>query len=197
MYFPDDMNFQYFFFATYPGFFLQALPIAILAGLVYYFVRMRRDHKSTRAERVWSVVLVCYLTGVICLTLALEIMGVLWDRVIYYDYEWSWPGIRMFCWDVNLIPNFFGCWNTENLFNLVLFLPFGILYPLSKWGGGWKRTLLVGFFWIAGIELLQPVFGRAFDINDIILNMGGIVLSASLFFFIQGMRRKRLENAAV
>lgn len=197
MYFPDDMNFQYFFFATYPGFFLQALPIAILAGLVYYFVRMRRDHKSTRAERVWSVVLVCYLTGVICLTLALEIMGVLWDRVIYYDYEWSWQGIRMFCWDVNLIPNFFGCWNTENLFNLVLFLPFGILYPLSKWGGGWKRTLLVGFFWIAGIELLQPVFGRAFDINDIILNMGGIVLSASLFFFIQGMRRKRLENAAV
>ena len=197
MYFPDDMNFQYFFFATYPGFFLQALPIAILAGLVYYFVRMRRDHKSTRAERVWSVVLVCYLTGVICLTLALEIMGVLWDRVIYYDYEWSWQGIRMFCWDVNLIPNFFGCWNTENLFNLVLFLPFGILYPLSKWGGGWKRTLLVGFFWIAGIELLQPVFGRAFDINDIILNMGGIVLSASLFFFIQSMRRKRLENAAV
>lgn len=197
MYFPDDMNFQYFFFATYPGFFLQALPIAILAGLVYYFVRMRRDHKSTRAERVWSVVLVCYLTGVICLTLALEIMGVLWDRVIYYDYEWSWQEIRMFCWDVNLIPNFFGCWNTENLFNLVLFLPFGILYPLSKWGGGWKRTLLVGFFWIAGIELLQPVFGRAFDINDIILNMGGIVLSASLFFFIQGMRRKRLENAAV
>ena len=197
MYFPDDMNFQYFFFDTYPGFFLQALPIAILAGLVYYFVRMRRDHKSTRAERVWSVVLVCYLTGVICLTLALEIMGVLWDRVIYYDYEWSWQGIRMFCWDVNLIPNFFGCWNTENLFNLVLFLPFGILYPLSKWGGGWKRTLLVGFFWIAGIELLQPVFGRAFDINDIILNMGGIVLSASLFFFIQGMRRKRLENAAV
>lgn len=197
MYFPDDMNFQYFFFDTYPGFFLQALPIAILAGLVYYFVRMRRDHKSTRAERVWSVVLVCYLTGVICLTLALEIMGVLWDRVIYYDYEWSWQGIRMFCWDVNLIPNFFGCWNTENLFNLVLFLPFGILYPLSKWGGGWKRTLLVGFFWIAGIELLQPVFGRAFDINDIILNMGGIVLSASLFFFIQSMRRKRLENAAV
>lgn len=197
MYFPDDMNFQYFFFDTYPGFFLQALPIAILAGLVYYFVRMRRDHKSTRAERVWSVVLVCYLTGVICLTLALEIMGVLWDRVIYYDYEWSWQGIRMFCWDFNLIPNFFGCWNTENLFNLVLFLPFGILYPLSKWGGGWKRTLLVGFFWIAGIELLQPVFGRAFDINDIILNMGGIVLSASLFFFIQSMRRKRLENAAV
>ena len=146
MYFPDDMNFQYFFFATYPGFFLQALPIAILAGLVYYFVRMRRDHKSTRAERVWSVVLVCYLTGVICLTLALEIMGVLWDRVIYYDYEWSWQGIRMFCWDVNLIPNFFGCWNTENLFNLVLFLPFGILYPLSKWGGGLEAHSLSRVF---------------------------------------------------
>ena len=26
MYFPSDMNFQYFFFSTYPGFFLQGAP---------------------------------------------------------------------------------------------------------------------------------------------------------------------------
>ena len=32
MYFPSDMNFQYFFFDTYPGYFLQALPVALIAG---------------------------------------------------------------------------------------------------------------------------------------------------------------------
>ncbi len=34
MYFPSDMNFQYFFFSTYPGFFLQVLPIALLTTMV-------------------------------------------------------------------------------------------------------------------------------------------------------------------
>ena len=35
MYFPQDMNFQYFFFSTYPGYFLQALPFALTAGIIY------------------------------------------------------------------------------------------------------------------------------------------------------------------
>lgn len=36
MYFPEDMNFQYFFFDTYIGYFLQALPIALVAGAKTY-----------------------------------------------------------------------------------------------------------------------------------------------------------------
>ena len=35
MYFPQDMNFQYFFFSTYLGYFLQALPFALTAGIIY------------------------------------------------------------------------------------------------------------------------------------------------------------------
>ena len=35
MYLPTDVTFQYFFFDTYYGYFLQALPIALLAGIVY------------------------------------------------------------------------------------------------------------------------------------------------------------------
>ena len=35
MYFPSNMTFQYFFFDTYPGYFLQALPIALIAGIIY------------------------------------------------------------------------------------------------------------------------------------------------------------------
>ena len=32
MYFPENMTAAYFFFDTYPGYFLQALPIALLIG---------------------------------------------------------------------------------------------------------------------------------------------------------------------
>ncbi len=34
MYFPSDMTFQYFFLDTYIGYFLQALPIAIITAVV-------------------------------------------------------------------------------------------------------------------------------------------------------------------
>ena len=43
MYFPEDMTFQYFFFDTYIGYFLQALPIALIVSAVYGFIRFKKD----------------------------------------------------------------------------------------------------------------------------------------------------------
>lgn len=43
MYFPNDMTFQYFFFDTYIGYFLQALPIALAISVVYYFIKFKKD----------------------------------------------------------------------------------------------------------------------------------------------------------
>ena len=39
MYFPSDMTFQYFFFDTYPGYFLQVLPIALIVGIIYGVIK--------------------------------------------------------------------------------------------------------------------------------------------------------------
>ena len=66
-----------------------------------------------------------------------------------------------------------------------MFLPFGILYPLFRQDSTWKRTLLAGFVTTLGIELLQPVFGRSFDINDVILNSVGIVISTIVFYTLK------------
>lgn len=66
-----------------------------------------------------------------------------------------------------------------------MFLPFGILYPLSQKEPTWKKSVIVGIITVAVIEVLQPVFGRALDINDIILNSLGIIVSASVFFGIK------------
>ena len=41
MYFPEDMTFQYFFFDTYIGYFLQALPFALLVGAICGIIRYR------------------------------------------------------------------------------------------------------------------------------------------------------------
>ena len=40
------MTFQYFFFDTYSGYFILALPIAVIIAAVYGIIRFRKD-KST------------------------------------------------------------------------------------------------------------------------------------------------------
>ena len=69
------------------------------------------------------------------------------------------------------------------LMNILVFLPFGILLPLAT-DCTWKKTVLVGVILIIAVELIQPFIGRAFDINDVILNILGLLISSTLFFLI-------------
>ena len=183
MYFPSDMNFQYFFFSTYPGFFLQALPIALIAGIVYAACQIRQVRRRSTGRIIVSSLFVCYITGLLCLTLFNSIIG-----DIYYFLFYHAPSGRSHTWftfEYDLIPDFFHNFGSENLGNIVMFLPFGILYPLFRPSSTWKRTLAVGFVTTFGIELLQPVFGRSFDINDIILNGVGVVASTIVFYTLK------------
>lgn len=68
--------------------------------------------------------------------------------------------------------------------NVLMLVPFGCLAPLL-WEKlrGW-RVLPVGLGFILVIELLQPLTGRSFDVDDIFLNFlgvaGGALLSAAV-----------------
>lgn len=179
MYFPSDMNFQYFFFDTYPGYFLQALPIALLAGAVYGLLRFRRDTQTPLRRKLFSCAFVCYLTGLLCLTLALELMGSCWYRLLYHAD--SMRTVRWFGGTFDLTPDFFLRLGGETVGNFLMLLSFGILYPLSRKAPTWKGTVLAGTLTVLTVEVLQPVFGRAFDLNDIVLNLLGILVSATLF----------------
>ena len=183
MYFPSDMNFQYFFFSTYPGFFLQALPIALITGIAYAIHKIRQRRRRSTGKIILSSLFSCYITGLLCLTLFNSIIG-----DIYYFLFYHAPSGRSHQWftfEYDFIPDFFHNFGAENLGNIVMFLPFGILYPLFREDSTWKRTLVAGFMTTFGIELLQPVFGRSFDINDIILNSLGVIASTIVFYTLK------------
>lgn len=190
MYFPSNMNFQYFFFDTYPGYFLQVLPIALLAGFIYAAYQFRRKKPTNIGKIVPASLFICYVIGLLCLTLFEKIIG-----AVYYYLFYHQPSGRTFYWftfEYNFIPDFFLHFNAENMGNILLYLPFGILYPLFRENSSWKRTTLVGIVISVGIELLQPMFGRSFDMNDIILNGIGIVISTTFFYFLKSvLKRKR------
>lgn len=181
MYFPSDMNFQYFFFSTYPGYFLQALPIAIIAAAIWYVIRLRKNKNMTPGSKLWSCVFVCYMTGLICLVDLLYLMKAAWYLLIYHAD--SGITLQFFNGAFNFLPDFYNYLNSEVIGNFLMFLPFGILYPLSHPDSTLRKTIFIGILCVAFIEIGQPIFGRAFDINDIILNTLGIAVSATLFFF--------------
>ena len=75
MYFPQDMNFQYFFFSTYPGYFLQALPFALTAGIIYIVYQKKGKRQSSIGKMVLPSLFVCSMTGLLCLTLFQSIIS--------------------------------------------------------------------------------------------------------------------------
>lgn len=168
------MNFQYFFFDTYLGYFLQMVPFAAIAGLAASWWKRRRG--AGKWQSVFSGLLAAYLTGLVGVTLLLRLINLGWYWLICQR-----PGGRVwfFEWSYNFVPDFWSHFRRENLANALMFVPFGVLYPLTN-GQGFRKTLGAGSILILVIELLQPVFGRAFDINDVILNLAGIALSAGL-----------------
>lgn len=170
------MNFQYFFFDTYPGYFLQMVPFAAIAGVSVGLWKYRRG--ATGSRSVCSGLLAAYLTGLVGVTLLLRLVNLLWYRLIYGQ---SGGSAWFFEWTYDLIPDFWNHFRAEKLANALMFVPFGILHPLAGEGASFRKTLMHGLGLVLAIELLQPIFGRAFDINDIILNLTGIVISAGLF----------------
>lgn len=184
MYFPEDMTFQYFFFDTCPGYFLQALPVALLAGMIYGLLRRRWEPRLTWGQLGLRSLFVCYLGGLVVLTLLIRPLGILYYWLFYRAD--SGMTLRWFSFEYYLRPDTFYRMGGENIGNIAMYLPFGFLYPLSREGSNWRRTVLAGAAVSLTIELLQPIFGRSFDINDIILNTFGAAISATVLF---GMRR--------
>ena len=183
MYFPQNMTFQYFFFDTYIGYFLQALPIALIVTIIYGFVKFKKDRKTSLRKKIFSCLFVCYITGFICLTIGLDLMNIIWYKIIYQMN--SGHSINWFNGSFDLVLDFINNISSESIGNFLMFLPFGFLYPLSKDNTTYKKTIIMGFITVILIEISQPILGRAFDINDIILNALGIIISTTIFFVIK------------
>ena len=186
MYFPNDMTFQYFFFDTYIGYFLQALPIALAVSIIYYFIKFKKDSKATLSKKIYSCIFVCYVTGIICLTIGLDLMNAFWYRLIYHMDSGNY--INWLGGDFNFELRFINNINSETVGNFIMFLLFGILYYLSREKVTFKRCILSGTLFVFTIEILQPIFGRAFDVNDIILNVLGIFISTLIVVVIRKIK---------
>ena len=56
MYFSKDMTFQYFFFDTYIGYFIQTLPIYLFVGIIYWFIKVKNDKTTNVSQEIFSYI---------------------------------------------------------------------------------------------------------------------------------------------
>ncbi len=126
---------------------------------------------------------VFYLTGLVNLIL---VPAKLWTYIwanIFVGYSHS--ELAFFSGDFNFVPTVLkwiageltiGRWVFKMLiYNFLMFVPFGFFLPfVSKkinHRSIWKIAVSVPIV----VEVIQPIVGRSFDVDDLILNVAGIV----------------------
>ena len=185
------------------GFFLQAVPAACAAGIVYVIVIAlaikKNKTKVNWAKETMQLLFTCYLTGLISL-------------VILPAYFWLniFDGIFLGWWDqmspifslgeFNFVPSLIlvlsgeqmiGSWvKTMLIGNVAMFLPLGFFLPFVT-----ERVDRKNIFAAAAVipliaELLQTIFGRSFDVDDLICNFIGIVLGFFIGLTVKNGQRR-------
>lgn len=185
------------------GYFFQAVPITCFVGIVYLIIRVvtvkRNKLKVEWLKEIMKLLFTCYLTGLISLVV---LPANFW--LSFFD------GILLGRWDemlpifnfsgFNLVPSLIkalsgeltiGSWvKTMLIGNIAMFLPLGFFLPFVTERVNRKNIFVVAIAVPFIVELLQMVFGRSFDIDDLICNFIGIVVG----FFIANVIKDRKKE---
>ena len=170
------------------GSFLQVVPITCLVGVIYSVYRcihIKKQKISVKlSKEILRWVFVCYLTGLINLTL---VPRNLWSSIwalIFVGYSGS--QIELFNGSFNFTPIIFkivadeltlGSWvKTMLIGNLLMMVPMGVFLPSVSKKINAKSILKIAIILPIIIEIIQPIVGRSFDVDDLILNFIGIVV---------------------
>lgn len=162
---------------------LWSIPTAVFFLALYFAFFARLNAKcSTRTVIIYRSILIVYISFLLTITLDIDIIWVcIW-------HNWPFPDIRLFSGNVNLdvfCPDETPLMLIENI---ILFIPFGFLFPLSHKGKvcSTSRVLKIGIALSLLIELTQFVIGRSTDICDFLMNSCGVILG---YAFLSKIRK--------
>lgn len=183
------------FFNSSVSYILQVVPITVLSGSIYFIISSMR-HIQWGGNQAAKCLFVCYMTALLNIVL---VPANFWSNIWYQLYTGMSSGNRLefFTFHFNLVPTFVkyltgeyigGSWiRFMTVANVLLTIPFGILYPLAFPG---RRTLKTAAAVILAIELLQPIIGRSFDVDDLICNFLGVLIGYGIFRITQKVLTK-------
>ena len=185
------------------GYFFQAVPITCVVGIIYVIIRVviiKRNNLTVEwLKEIMRLLFSCYLTGLISL--------VILPANFWLDF---FDGVFLGWWDemlpifsfggFNLVPSLIkalsgeltiGSWvKTMLIGNIAMFLPLGFFLPFVTERVNRKNIFVVSIAVPFIVELLQMIFGRSFDVDDLICNFIGIVAGFFIGFAIKTSSRR-------
>ena len=186
--------------------FLQVIPSTLLVGVIYAVYRCVRikNHGNTVSwgTEIMRWLFVCYLTGLINLILVpANLWMCIWANV-FVGYSHS--EIVFFSGDFNLVPTVIklitgeltiGRWVLKMLvYNFLMFVPFGFFLPFvsEKINNRsiWKIAVIVPIV----VEVIQPVVGRSFDVDDLVLNFAGIIVGYFIALGVKDISQRKEDK---
>ena len=169
---------------------LRMLPGALLAALTYVCLLPVRKRKLTQAglfsPRHREFIL--FLFFLFCGGMALITLTPRWFHWLtlltgaqtetYFQIgSINWIPFRTFAFD---------SWSLLILLgNVIMFVPFGFFAVLLWRNISWKKVLGIGLLITCFVEIVQLFVGRAFDIDDILLNTFGVLLGGLLCLLLR------------
>ncbi len=195
------MSLRSLLFSTYTGYLIQVLPIALAAGLAGGLIKYFCCRERSARRAVFAGLFISYLAGLLCLVFALDGISNLWNRLAFHAES----SVRLLTADggrlARLMPSFLRDLTGEQIGNILMFLPLGLLYPLSRKNAWLLETIAVGFLLSLAIEMAQPLAGRIRDISDLSMNTLGVTLSACvvhpmLWLIRRGRGTRQMVQAA-
>lgn len=159
----------------------------ILLILIYFVIFYKRWKSSGKDVFLVKTTLYIYLSFVLYYTL-MPIIAFLPTTLFNLRFRpMNWiPFI-----DVSLGR---GDFIRQIILNVIMTVPFGFLFPLTKKGNEkWPSVLLATFLLSLSIEILQSVLGngvRTADITDIITNVSGGILGYMIYLIFKPFTTK-------
>ncbi len=158
-------------------------------ALLYAFAFFGKWRKQGRDRLLVNTLMYVYLSFVLYFTL----MPVLASLPFVLDHSYTPMNLVPFI-DVSLGR---GDFFRQILLNILMTVPFGFLYPLTRNGAAkfWE-TVFLCFLMSLGIELLQPLLHgfRSSDITDLITNGTGGILGYGLFVLFRPVTDRVLDR---
>lgn len=185
------------------GYFLQVVPITVIIAIIYSIIRLvwlkKKKAPIFRGKEIVGLIFVCYITGLFNLIVmpANFWLGFM-DGIAFGWWEEILPVFTI--GEVNLIPSVIrwlqgelsiGSWVRQMLIgNIAMFLPLGLLLPLITDKVKIKNGLVIAAVVPVGLEVLQLVFGRSLDIDDLICNFIGIAAGLIIAVLLKSKRKR-------
>lgn len=190
---------------TILGLFLQVVPITCLVGIVYAVIRYRhikkRGHAIAWGTEIVRCLFVCYLTGLINLVLVPQN---LWLAIWFYVFNGYGSGCDMghfLTANFNFVPSIYRWWKGELelgqwvktmlAVNALMYVPMGLFLPLVFQKINGRNIVPVAIAIPVVIELIQPVIGRSFDMDDVLTNFIGIIAGYLVGAVLRAALKKR------